>query len=181
MSNYAMAVDIGGTFTDVVLRSSAGRAWTDKTLTTPESLDVGFFRAVDAVLKTAGIAPAAVTDVVVHATTVVTNAVIERKGPRAALLVTEGFRDILTIRDEHRYEMFDPQIEFPAPLIPREMTFGISERMLATGEVLKPVDVAQAEAVVDELKRQGVVTVAVSLLNAYLPLRRNAVNPLTRR
>jgi len=101
---YAMAVDIGGTFTDVVLRSSAGRAWTDKTLTTPESLDVGFFR-VDAVLKTAGIAPAAVTDVVVHAATIVTNAVIERKGPRAALLVTEGFRDILTIRDEHRYEI----------------------------------------------------------------------------
>ena len=168
MSNYAMAVDIGGTFTDVVLRSSAGRAWTDKTLTTPESLDIGFFRAVDAVLKTACIAPAAVTDVVVHATTVVTNAVIERKGPRAALLVTEGFRDILTIRDEHRYEMFDPQIEFPEPLIPREMTFGISERMLATGEVLKAVDVAKAEAVIDELKRQGVVTIAVSLLNAYL-------------
>src|SRR3954465_4336113 len=168
MSIYAMAVDIGGTFTDGVLRSSAGRAWTDKTLTTPESLDIGFFRAVDAVLKGAGIAPAAVTDVVVHATTVVTNAVIERKGPRAALLVTEGFRDILTIRDEHRYEMFDPQIEFPEPLIPREMTFGISERMLATGEVLKAVDVAQAEAVIDELKRQGVVTVAVSLLNAYL-------------
>jgi N-methylhydantoinase A len=60
--------------------------------------------------------------------------------------------------------MFDPQIEFPEPLIPREMTFGISERMLATGEVLKPVDVAQAGAVIDELKRQGVVTVAVSLL-----------------
>src|SRR3954447_2418820 len=168
MSNYAMAVDIGGTFTDVVLRSSAGRAWTDKTLTTPESLDIGFFRAVDAVLKSAGIALAAVTDVVVHATTVVTNAVIERKGPRAALLVTEGFRDILTIRDEHRYEMFDPQIEFPEPLIPREMTFGISERTLATGEVLRAVDVAQAEAVVEELKRQGVVTAAVSLLNAYL-------------
>src|SRR3954453_12784999 len=168
MSIYAMAVDIGGTFTDVVLRSSAGHAWTDKTLTTPESLDIGFFRAVDAVLKSAGIAPAAVTDVVVHATTVVTNAVIERKGPPAALLVTEGFRDILTIRDEHRYEMFDPQIEFPEPLIPREMTFGISERMLATGKVLKAIDVPQAEAVIDELKRQDVVTVAVSLLNAYL-------------
>src|SRR3954471_45890 len=168
MSIYAMAVDIGGSFTDVGLRSSAGHAWTDKTLTTPESLDIGFFHAVDAVLKSAGIAAAAVTDLVVHATTVVTNAVIERKGPRAALLVTEGFRDILTIRDEHRYEMFDPQIEFPEPLIPREMTFGISERMLATGEVLKAIDVAQAEAVIDDLKRQGVVTVAVSLLNAHL-------------
>ncbi len=127
MAHYALAVDIGGTFTDAVLRSADGRTWVDKTLTTPESLDVGFFRAVDDVLRKADIAPADVTDVVVHATTVVTNAVIERKGPRTALLVTEGFRDILTIRDEHRYEMFDPQIEFPQPLVPRELTFGISE------------------------------------------------------
>src|SRR5947209_20031075 len=162
MSNFAMAVDIGGTFTDVVLRDSAGRAWVDKTLTTPKSLDVGFFTAVDAVLKSAGIKPSAVTDVLVHATTVVTNAVIERKGPLTALLVTEGFRDILTIRDEHRYEMFDPQIEFPRSLVPREMTFGIAERVLATGEVLKPLDVAQAQATVDDLKRKGVVSVAVS-------------------
>ena len=145
MSNFSMAVDIGGTFTDVVLRGSDGRTFVDKTLTTPKSLDVGFFSAIDAVLKTAGIAPAAVTDVLVHATTVVTNAVIERKGPLTALLVTEGFRDILTIRDEHRYEMFDPQIEFPEPLISRDMTFGVEERVLATGEVLKPIDVAKSK------------------------------------
>src|ERR671931_1755572 len=145
MAQYALAVDIGGTFTDVVLRDSSGRSWVDKTLTTPESLETGFFTALDAVLKTAGIAPAAVTDVLVHATTVVTNAVIERKGPPTALLVTEGFRDILTIRDEHRYEMFDPQIEFPEPLVPRDLTFGIAERVLATGEVLEPLDARQAE------------------------------------
>jgi N-methylhydantoinase A len=168
MSNYALAVDIGGTFTDVVLRSAYGRTWVDKTLTTPESLDIGFFRAVDAILKKASIEPRAVTDVLVHATTVVTNAVIERKGPLTALLVTDGFRDILSIRDEHRYEMFDPQIEFPKPLVSRDMTFGISERVLATGEVLKPLDIAQAEATIADLKRQGVVSIAVSFLNAYL-------------
>jgi N-methylhydantoinase A len=168
MSNYALAVDIGGTFTDVVLRSASGRTWVDKTLTTPESLDIGFFRAIDAILKKAGIEPGAVTDVLVHATTVVTNAVIERKGPLTALLVTDGFRDILGIRDEHRYEMFDPQIEFPKPLVSREMTFGIAERVLATGEVLEPLDVAQAETTVEDLKRKGVVSVAVSFLNAYL-------------
>ena len=168
MSHFAMAVDIGGTFTDVVLRDASGRTWVDKTLTTPQRLDVGFFTAVDAVLKKAGVAPAAVTDVLVHATTVVTNAVIERKGPLTALLVTEGFRDILTIRDEHRYEMFDPQIEFPEPLMSREMTFGVTERVLATGEVLKGIDPAQVSTIVDDLKRKGVVSVAVSLLNAYL-------------
>src|SRR5215468_5858096 len=152
MSNYALAVDIGGTFTDVVLRSADGRTWVDKTLTTPERLDVGFFRAIDAILRKASIEPSAVTDVLVHATTVVTNAVIERKGPLTALLVTDGFRDILSIRDEHRYEMFDPQIEFPEPLIARAMTFGIAERTLATGEVIKPIDPKQIETLVDDLR-----------------------------
>jgi N-methylhydantoinase A len=168
MSRYALAVDIGGTFTDVVLRGASGRTIVDKTLTTPESLDIGFFRAVDAVLQKADIAPTVVTDVVVHATTVVTNAVIERKGPRTALLVTDGFRDILTIRDEHRYEMFDPQIEFPEPLVPRELTFGVAERVLATGEILTPLDTAKATAIVRALKDKGVVSVAVSFLNAYI-------------
>ncbi len=177
MSRYALAVDIGGTFTDVVLRSTLGQTFVDKTLTTPESLDIGFFRAVDSILKKAGVPSSAVTDVVVHATTVVTNAVIERKGPKTALLVTEGFRDILTIRDEHRYEMFDPQIEFPEPLVPRGLTFGVSERVLATGEVLLPLDTAAAVAVIEELKRQGVVSVAVSFLNAYI----NAANEIAMR
>lgn len=168
MPSYALAVDIGGTFTDVVLRSDSGQTWVDKTLTTPEQLDVGFFRAVDSALAKADIKPAAVTDVVVHATTVVTNAVIERKGPRTALLVTEGFRDILTIRDEHRYEMFDPQIEFPEPLVGSDMTFGVKERVLATGDVHTPLDTKAAEAVADDLKAKGVVSVAISFLNAYL-------------
>ncbi len=167
-SSYALAVDIGGTFTDVVLRSGAGKTWVDKTLTTPESLDIGFFRAVDAILAKVGITPSAVNDVVVHATTVVTNAVIERKGPITALLVTEGFRDILTIRDEHRYEMFDPQIEFPVPLVSSEFTFGIPERVAATGEMLKPLDRAKAEAVIRELRAKKVVSVAVSFLNSFL-------------
>jgi N-methylhydantoinase A len=179
MSNYALAVDIGGTFTDIVLRSASGRTWVDKTLTTPESLDIGFFRAIDAILKKASIEPSAITDVLVHATTVVTNAVIERKGPLTALLVTDGFRDILSIRDEHRYEMFDPQIEFPKSLISREMTFGIAERVLATGEVLKPLDVAQAETTVEDLKNKGVVSVAVSFLNAYLnPVNERAMRDI---
>ena len=179
MPNFAMAVDIGGTFTDVVLRGADGLTWVDKTLTTPKSLDVGFFQAVDAVLKTAAVAPAVVTDVVVHATTIVTNAVIERKGPLTALLVTEGFRDILTIRDEHRYEMFDPQIEFPEPLISRAMTYGVAERVLATGEVIKPIDAVQIEKIADELTRKGVVSVAISLLNAYLnPANERAVRSI---
>jgi N-methylhydantoinase A len=182
MTSYALAVDIGGTFTDVVLRSASGATWVDKTLTTPARLEEGFFRAVDSVLAKAGIQSSAVTDVVVHATTIVTNAVIERKGPVTALLVTEGFRDILTIRDEHRYEMFDPQIEFPEQLVSRELTFGVAERVLANGEVMRPLDVAAAEAAVNELRKNGVVSVAVSFLNAYLnPVNERAMRDVLTR
>ena len=88
-------------------------------------------------LGKAGIAPRDIDGVVVHATTVVTNALIERKGPPTALITTKGFRDVLSIRNEHRYEMYDPQIEFAEPLIPRDLTFEIDERILADGEVLR--------------------------------------------
>ena len=80
----------------------------------------GFFRAVDLVTARAGITPAQVDDVIMHATTIVTNALIERKGPPVALILTEGFRDLLYIREEHRYDMYDPKIEFAEPLIPSE-------------------------------------------------------------
>src|SRR5262249_42948759 len=107
---YSLAVDIGGTFTDIVLRHSDGRLIVDKTLTTPHDLIEGFFHGVHAVLAKARVGPRDVDGVVVHATTIVTNTLIERKGPPTALVVTEGFSDVLVIRNEHRYEMYDPQI-----------------------------------------------------------------------
>ncbi len=110
---YSLAVDIGGTFTDIVLRHSSGVLTVDKMLTTHHDLLEGFFaRRRRNVMKAAKIGPRDVDGVVVHATTIVTNALIERKGRPTALLVTEGFRDVLQIRNEHRYEMYDPQIEF---------------------------------------------------------------------
>src|ERR1700704_1608869 len=131
--SYSLAVDIGGTFTDIVLRHTSGRLTVDKTLTTPHDLIEGFFTGVHAVLHSAGLVPRQVDGVVVHATTVVTNALIERRGLATALLVTAGFRDILRIRNEHRYEMYDPQIEFPEPLVPAEPTFGLFERVGGAG------------------------------------------------
>ncbi|MGE0847840.1 MAG: hydantoinase/oxoprolinase N-terminal domain-containing protein, partial [Flavobacteriaceae bacterium] len=97
MTRYSLAIDIGGTFTDAVLLADDGRSFVDKTLTTHQNLLEGFFRGVDLVLGRAGIAPRDVNDVLVHATTVVTNALIERKGPPVALILTKGFRDILYI------------------------------------------------------------------------------------
>jgi N-methylhydantoinase A len=164
---FALAIDIGGTFTDAVLIGDDGRSWSDKTLTTPRDLLEGFFRATQLVLARGGIGLDQLNDVVTHATTVVTNAVIERKGAPTALIVTEDFRDVLYIRDEHRYDMFDPQIEYSAPLIPRELTFGITERTYADGSLGAEVAAAQVQAVAKELLARKVQSVAVCLLNSY--------------
>jgi N-methylhydantoinase A len=172
MVSYSLAVDIGGTFTDAVLRGSDGSLTVDKTLTTHNDLLEGFFRSVDLTLAKAGVGAQAIDGVVVHATTVVTNALIERKGPPTALITTKGFRDVLPIRNEHRYEMYDPQIEFAPPLIPRALSFEIDERVLADGEVLLPVDEAEVEALVPVLRAAGVASVAICLINAF----RNGAN-----
>src|SRR5580704_4388185 len=149
---YSLAVDIGGTFTDVVLRHSSGQLTVDKTLTTPHDLIEGFFRGVHGVLRSAGIEPRDIDGVVVHATTVVTNTLIERKGEATALLVTKGFADVLRIRNEHRYEMYDPQIEFPEPLVPPECTFGLTERMRADGTALIAPVLSEVGGVAAQLK-----------------------------
>ncbi|OCW57374.1 hydantoinase/oxoprolinase family protein [Hoeflea olei] len=172
MTRYSLAIDIGGTFTDAVLLASDGSSYVDKTLTTHNNLLEGFFRGVDLVLGKAGIAPGDVDDVIVHATTVVTNALIERKGPPVALLLTEGFRDILYIREEHRYDMYDPQIEFAEPLIPMERTFTVNERVFADASVGTAVDRAEILDIIAKCREMGIVSVAVCFLNSY----RNGAN-----
>lgn len=164
---YSLAVDIGGTFTDIVLRNSDGRLTVDKTLTTHHDLLEGFFRGVDSVLHKAGIQAKGVDGVVVHATTVVTNALIERKGQVTALIVTDGFRDVLTIRNEHRYEMYDPQIEFPDPLVPRDLTFGIRERTTADGRILESPQRSDVDALARTLEAAKAKAVAICFLNSF--------------
>lgn len=165
--SYSLAVDIGGTFTDIVLRNSDGRLTVDKTLTTHEDLLSGFFGGVQAVLAKAGVTADAVDGVVVHATTVVTNALIERKGPPTALVVTEGFRDVLAIRNEHRYDMYDPQIEFPEALVPEHLTFGFRERTLADGTVLTAPMAEDIAALADQLRDSGAKAVAICFVNSF--------------
>jgi N-methylhydantoinase A len=164
---YSLAVDIGGTFTDVVLRAGDGALITDKTLTTHHDLLEGFFRGVDRVLAKADIAASDIDGVVVHATTVVTNALIERKGSPTALITTKGFGDVLSIRHEHRYEMYDPQIEFAPPLIPPELTFEVDERILADGAVRRGVARAEIEGLARDLREKGVVSAAICLINGF--------------
>jgi N-methylhydantoinase A len=167
MTRYALAVDIGGTFTDAVLISSDGQGWTDKTLTTHDNLLDGFFNSADLVMNKAGIELKDVNDVVTHATTVVTNVLIERKGSPTGLVVTEGFRDVLYIRDEHRYDMFDPQLEYAEPLITRDFTWGLNERSYADGTIGKTVDAEDVKNIAAELQAKNITSVAVCLLNSY--------------
>jgi N-methylhydantoinase A len=162
----SLAVDIGGTFTDVVLRRGA-ELFVDKTLTTPDDLLDGFFRGVDSVLHKAGATPADVAGTIVHATTVVTNALIERKGAHTAMVFTKGFADILEIRDERRYDMYDPQIEFPAPLVGADDVFTIDERVLADGSVARPLQIRDVDELCKALKRGGIESVGVCLLHSY--------------
>jgi N-methylhydantoinase A len=119
------------------------------------------------VLRKADISPGDIDGVVVHATTIVTNALIERKGAPTALITTKGFGDVLAIRNEHRYEMYDPQIEFAEPLIPRDLTFEIDERILADGAILREVNTDEINALASALRSKSVVSAAICLLNSF--------------
>ncbi len=169
MSDWRLAVDIGGTFTDAVLLDAAtGAVTVNKALTTPAAPLEGVQNAVGQLLGRAGVAPGEITAPIVHATTLITNALIENKTGRAALVTTTGFGDTLLIRDEHRYDMYDLQIEFPDPPIARDLTFEIDERTAATGAVLDVPSTEAIAALVQELEAAQVESVAVCLLNSYV-------------
>lgn len=169
MADWRLAVDIGGTFTDVVLLDGeSGRVVVDKTLTTPGAPLNGVRTGVTQLLAKAGVTPTDITAPIVHATTLITNALIEGKTGRAGLVTTQGFGDTLLIRDEHRYDMYDLQIEFPAPPIPRNLTFELDERTTAQGEVLTVPSEASLEALAGQLRDAAVESVAICLLNSYV-------------
>jgi N-methylhydantoinase A len=161
-----LAVDIGGTFTDVVLETADGSRRTRKVLTTPRAPEEGVMQGTLALLAEAGLGLAAV-DVVVHGTTLATNAIIERKGARTALVATEGFRDVLDIAYESRYDQYDLAIEKPVPLAPRALRFTVPERVDVEGRVLLALDERAVAALPARLRAEGVESAAVSLLHAY--------------
>ena len=160
-----VAADIGGTFTDVVLDSPAGRR-TAKVLTTPRAPESGVFEALAAVLEEGAAAPAEVS-VFVHGTTLATNALIERKGARTAFLTTRGFRDVLEMGFEKRFDHYDVFLDKPDPLVPRPLRREVGERVSAGGRILAPLDEAEVRAVAAEWKAAGVEAVAVGLIHAW--------------
>ena len=162
-----IGVDIGGTFTDVLLLDDAtGRYHVAKTLTTPENPTVGVIQAIESSLDASRV-PAATVRNVIHGTTLVTNAIIQRRGARTALVTTRGFRDVLDIAREHRFDMYDLLLEQPVPLIAREDRFEVDERVFADGEVYRPLDLRQVDAVADEIRRREIHSVAVIFLHSF--------------
>jgi len=163
-----LGVDIGGTFTDlVVIDEATGAARVGKILTTPKDPAHAVEQGIAALLEESRTAASAVR-AVVHGTTLATNALIERKGARTALLTTEGFRDALEIRHEGRYDMYDLFIDPPAPLVPRHLRREVRERLLADGSVRQPLDEVGARQVIGELVAEGVEAIAICLLHAYV-------------
>ena len=160
-----LGVDIGGTFTDVALEIGEQR-YTSKILTTPRAPEEGVLAAIAAVIAEARIAPAEVA-LIIHGTTLATNALIERKGAKTALLTTEGFRDVLEIRHENRFEQYDVNIDLPPPLVPRRLRLPIRERTDAKGSVLVPLDPASVHRALDTLAEQEVEAVAVGFLHSF--------------
>jgi N-methylhydantoinase A len=165
---WRLAVDIGGTFTDAVLLDAAsGDVVVEKALTTPAAPLDGVKAAVTSLLHRAGVEPAEITAPIVHATTLITNALIEGSTAKAAVVTTTGFGDTLEIRDEHRYDMYDLQLEFPAPPVPRDLVLEIDERTTATGEVLQVPSEESLERVAAQLAAAEVEAVGVCLLHSY--------------
>ena len=161
-----LAFDTGGTFTDLALLDDAGVVHPHKVLSTPDDPSRAVLRGIDELLEMhdgKGRDLAAIFG----ATTVVTNAVLERRGSATALVTTDGFQDILRIRTEGRYDLYDLKLQFSEPLVSRQDCFGARERVTVDGEVLVPLDEAGIAGVAEAIKARGITSVAVCLLHGY--------------
>jgi N-methylhydantoinase A len=161
-----LAVDIGGTFTDLALEHSRGRT-TTKVLTTPGAPEEGVMNGMRKILADAALAPSDIR-LVIHGTTLATNAIIERKGARTAFITTDGFRDVLALRDESRYDQYDLNIVLPEPLAPRRLRVTVPERLDREGRVLLPLDEKAVRALAPYLKQQQVESIAVGFLHGFV-------------
>ncbi|HET7276034.1 MAG TPA: hydantoinase/oxoprolinase family protein [Longimicrobiaceae bacterium] len=163
---YAMGIDIGGTFTDVVLMDSSGGLRIHKLLTTPSDPAVAVLQGAEEILRKTG-ADFTQLELLVHSTTLVTNALTEQRGARTGLIGTAGFRDILEMRREHRYDIYDLFLEWPAVLVPRELRVTIPERVLVDGTVDIEASTEDIDRALATLREHDVQAIAVSFLHAY--------------
>jgi N-methylhydantoinase A len=161
-----LGVDIGGTFTDVVLETAQGR-YSTKVLTTYAAPEDAIIDGLHQVCRKAGISAQQIGQII-HGTTLATNSLIERRGARTALITTKGFRDVIEMRTESRFEQYDLNLKLPDPLLPRERRYVLEERIGASGEVLIPLTRAAVEQLADELAPANYESIAVGLLHSYV-------------
>jgi N-methylhydantoinase A len=161
-----LAIDIGGTFTDLALQHAGGLT-TAKVLTTPSAPEAGVMTGVETILATARLKPSDI-ELLIHGTTLATNAIIERKGARTALITTEGFRDVLALGNESRYDQYDLNIVLPEPLVPRYLRLGVTERLDNQGRVLKQLDECAVRELVPYLRNQAVESIAIGFLHGFV-------------
>lgn len=166
MKGIRMGVDIGGTFTDVVLEKD-GQQFSTKVLTTYIAPENAIIDGMHQVCNKASISPSQIGQII-HGTTLATNALIERNGAKTALITTQGFRDVIEMRTESRFEQYDLNLSLPEPLLPRQQRYTVNERVSAKGEVYHALDKAEVQALAEQIKTAGYESVAVGLLHSYL-------------
>ena len=167
MSNLRLAADIGGTFTDIALLSDEGELFTAKVPSTPEDYASAILDGCRKLISEKGIAPSAVK-VFLHASTIATNAILEGKGARTALITTAGFRDVLELRRIRVPRLYEPLYRKPEPLVPRRYRFEVTERIGADGGIVKDLDEAELRRIVDEIAASDIEAVAVCFINSYV-------------
>jgi N-methylhydantoinase A/oxoprolinase/acetone carboxylase beta subunit len=166
-TEWALGIDIGGTFTDIALFDRlSGRVHAEKVLTDYADLSEGVLRGVRTLLPVSSVAAQDIA-VTVHGTTLATNALIERRGAPTALIVTQGFRDLLEMARESRYDIYDIELRVPAPLVPRRHVFEIVERIDVAGEVVTPLDETGLAPIVAQVRQAGLSSIAICLINAF--------------
>ncbi|MCC6716347.1 MAG: hydantoinase B/oxoprolinase family protein [Acetobacteraceae bacterium] len=166
-ARWRIGFDIGGTFTDFILLDTARHdIRLHKCLTTPHDPSVGAMLGLDALVAAAGLTLADIGEIV-HGTTLVTNALIERRGARLGLITTAGFRDLLEMGTEQRYDIYDLFLQYPAPLVPRRHRLEVAERMDRDGHAVVPLDLGSVRAAARALVAEGCEAIAVGFLHAY--------------
>ncbi len=161
-----LGVDIGGTFTDVVLEKGS-ELHSIKVLTTNDAPEEAILDGIAQVCQASGVSPSDIS-IIIHGTTLATNALIERRGAKTALITTKGFRDVIEMRTESRFEQYDLNLKLPEALIERQHRLVLDERIAATGQVLKELDRAEVGALADQVIEAGYESVAVGLIHSYL-------------
>jgi N-methylhydantoinase A len=161
-----IGIDIGGTFTDLVFLNAAGRVLRAKVLSTPEDYSLGIATGLEAIVGNGSVKIAEIAQIM-HGTTVATNAILEGKGARVALITTQGFRDVLEIRRLRMPVLYDIRWRKPPVLVPRRLRFEVEERIDHLGRVERSLDEAAANAVIDRILAAKVDVIAICLINSY--------------